>query len=154
MLNSKTLKCIGYFTLGISATLLVLIFLIPYLILKDIMTNLKIDFQLSDSNKKIWSNITNGKEIYYNKSLKFYNLDSPPYYQIGQANLVSSLDIVFNKSTILADIQFLGDKIVANLEEEYSVLPDYSDDYSKKMVNQYRPGVLRAVSELERRPPR
>ena len=153
MLNSKTLRVFGYSALVFSAVLLVLIFLVPYWILNGIMGNLKEKFQLSQENRNIWEKIYDNKTITYRKTLKFFNLENNQYFELAGATLQSSPDLIFNKSMELQDIKFVGDRIKANLEERLTILPDYESDYYSRSIFQFRPGALRAVSELERRPP-
>jgi hypothetical protein len=117
------------------------------------MGNLKEKFQLSQENRNIWEKIYDNKTITYRKTLKFFNLENNQYYELAGANLFSSQDLIFNKSMELKDIQFVGDKIKASLEERLTILPDYETDFSARTIFQFRPGALRAVSELERRPP-
>lgn len=153
MLSSKSLKVFGYVALLLSAVLLILIFLVPYWILSGIMGNLKEKFQLSQENRNIWEKIYDNKTITYRKTLKFFNLESTQYFELAGANLISSQDLIFNKSMELQDIKFAGDRIKATMEEKLTILPDYESDYYSRSIFQFRPGALRAVSELERRPP-
>lgn len=153
MLSSKSLKVFGYAALLLSALLLVLIFLVPYWILNGIMGNLKEKFQLSQENRNIWEKIYDNKTITYRKTLKFFNLENTQYFELASASLFSEPDLIFNKTMELQDIQFVGDRIKANMEERLTILPDYESDYQSRTIFQFRPGALRAVSELERRPP-
>jgi hypothetical protein len=126
---------------------------VPYWILNGIMGNLKEKFQLSQENRNIWEKIYDNKTITYRKTLKFFNLENTQYFELASASLFSVPDLIFNKTMELQDIQFVGDRIKANMEERLTILPDYESDYHSRTIFQFRPGALRAVSELERRPP-
>lgn len=131
------------------------VFLVPYLILKNIMERLASEFELSESSASIWSNIPGDRKISHLKELEFYRVSSKPYYMITNAHLHPLQTLKFNKQVKLADYKFNQTTMSANLHVNYTLNGDYRwEDQASKLVYQWRPAALRAVGEIERREPR
>lgn len=154
MLRPGVLKGVGIIAFIITAALLVIVFLVPYLILKKILSGLQETYQLKQENTDIWSNMPGGRDILYRKYIRFYNVSSESYYQIKGVNLIPAVNITLEKSTVLQDIKFVDHKVEATLNTTYKIPVDFKEEeiLSRNLL-QYRHGAFRAISEIERRPP-
>lgn len=154
MLKSGTLKFCGYFTLFIAAALVVMVFLVPYLILKKIMGGLQETYQLGSGNTKIWAQMPGGREITYNKMIQLFNLSSTTYYQIDKIKLIPAYNLTIGKSTNFTNLKFSETTVEADMVQTYYTPQEYIDQgVLDKPLLQFRHGAFRAISEIEKRPP-
>lgn len=154
MLKPGTLKVFGVTALLITTTLVVFVFLVPYLILKQISSGLQKTYQLDPTNTHIWESMPGGKEIVYKKLFRFYNISSDNYYQITNITLHEAFNLTIEKETKLLDLKFEDSRVSAVLNTTYRLPDDLkSTDILSRDLLQFRHGAFRAIAEIERRPP-
>lgn len=155
-MNKKSLTFIGYMSLFMSVSLFISIFVVPYLILNDIIGGLQSNYQLKQGNENLWTQIPGSKQVTYQKVLKFLNdRFSTPFATIGGADLESSQTVSYTKSNNFVGPYYNSDGTMnASMTESYALTTDSSQiDLTTRQVRQFRPAVLRAVGEIERRAP-
>jgi hypothetical protein len=156
MLKPGTIKLFGFGALCFTAVLIILVFLMPYFILRRITDSLQQTYQFDSNpeNLERWSQMPGNRSIVYKKVFRFYNVSPTSYHQITNVTLREALNLTMNKDTKLLDLQFDDTNVKANLNTTY-IMPDdvKADGIESKEILQFRPGAFRAIAEIEHRPP-